>query len=133
MDQKVFERVVAETEKAVNGFKADDWKNRGLFERFRELYTMIESYDAEEEQKVYLFRRGVILLAVEAVHDIFPAADFFRKNPDERFLVFRTPGQKKSEGQIDEWIGIEKANWKRQGEAGGEALAESAVRGTWWS
>ncbi|MBI9096987.1 MAG: hypothetical protein JEY91_00850 [Spirochaetaceae bacterium] len=130
MDKAVFDKVLQETEQAVNGFKADEWKNRGLFERFNELFKMIDSYSEKEEQKIYLFRRGVILLAVEAVHDIFPAADYFRKHPEERFLVFRTPGQKKKEGQIDEWVKIEKANWARQGEAGGDA---SVRRGVWWN
>ncbi|MBB6480979.1 hypothetical protein [Spirochaeta isovalerica] len=131
MNQSVFDQVLAETEKSVKGFVVDEWKNRGLFQRFGELYEMINGYEAEEEQKIYLFRRGVILLAVEAVHDIFPATDYFRKNPDERFTVFRTPGQEKHEGKIDEWVKIEKANWDRQGEAGG-AVEEASLRGTWW-
>lgn len=132
MDQSIFDRVLAETEKSINGFSVEDWKNRGLFQRFRELYEMVDHYRAKEEQKVYLFRRGVILLAIEAVHDIFPATDYFRKNPDERFTVFRTPGQEQNEGQIDEWAKLEKANWERQGEAGGE-VEELSLRGTWWN
>jgi hypothetical protein len=131
MNQSIFDKVIAETEKAVKDFKAEDWKNRGLFDRFRELYEMVENYKADEEQKIYLFRRGVILLAIEAVHDIFPATDYFRQNPAERFTVFRTPGQEKNEGQIDEWVKIEKANWERQGEAGGE-VADASLRGGWW-
>lgn len=130
MNQDIFDQVISETEKAVNGFVAADWKNRGLFERFRELYTMVDSYKESEEQKVYLFRRGVLLLAIEAVHDIFPATDYFRKNPGERFLVFRTPGQKSNEGQIDEWVKIEEANWERQGEVDGEV---STRGGLWWA
>jgi len=132
MDRKVFDKVVAETEKAVVGFKAEDWKNRGLFERFDELYNMVSKYQADEEQKVYLFRRGVILLAVEAIHDIFPATDYFRKNPAERFTVFRTPGQEENEEQIEEWVKIEKANWARQGEAGGEEPEAPLRGGVWW-
>ncbi|MBN2655627.1 MAG: hypothetical protein JXR86_01100 [Spirochaetales bacterium] len=132
MNQSIFEQVIAETEKAVQGFIAAEWENRGLFERFRELYEMVNGYKADEEQKVYLFRRGVILLAVEAVHDIFPATDYFRKNPDERFTVFRTPGQEKNEGKIDEWVKIEKANWARQGESGGEVSGEENLRGDFW-
>jgi hypothetical protein len=128
MTKEVFETVLKETETSINGFKIEDWKNRGLFERFNELYKMIDGYDADEEQKVYLFRRGVLLLAIEAVHDIFPATDYFRNNPAERFQVFRTPGQEKNEGQIDEWVEIEKANWKRQGE-----LEDASItRGGWW-
>lgn len=130
MDQSVFDSVIADVEKVVNGFTAEDWKNRGLFDRFRELYNMVESYKESEEQKVYLFRRGVLLLAVEAVHDIFPATDYFRKNPEERFTVFRTPGQKKNEGQIDEWINTQEANWARQGEV--EAKTAYASKGLWW-
>lgn len=132
MDQQIFKQVIAETEKAVNGFIASDWENRGLFERFRELFAMVNGYSEEEDQKIYLFRRGVLLLAIEAVHDIFPATDYFRKKPAERFKVFRTPGQEKQEGQIDEWIKIEKANWKRQGEAGGEGLSSKTIEGAWW-
>lgn len=130
MNTDVFDKVIAETEKAVTGFVAEDWKNRGLFTRFNELFNMVDGYKEAEEQKEYLFRRGVILLAVEAVHDIFPATDYFRKNPEERFLVFRTPNQKKNEDLIDEWTEIEKGNWNRQGEVGGAA---SIRKGTWWS
>lgn len=129
MDQSVFDKILLETEKAVTNFKVEDWKSRGLFQRFNELFNMVSNYSVDEEQKVYLFRRGVILLAVESVHDIFPATDYFRKNAEERFQVFRTPGQEKNEGQIDEWVKLEKANWARQGEAGEKEIK----RGAWWS
>ena len=130
MTEKDFDSVLSDVEKVVKGFKIKKWKNRGLFERFNEVFKMVNSYDLQEEQKVYLFRRGTILLAIEAVHDISPATDYFRKNPAERFLVFRTPGQEGKEGLIDEWIEIQKGNWARQGEAGGEEAAN--VR-AWWT
>ncbi len=126
MDRKIFDQILKETENAVNNFKIEDWKSRGLFQRFNELYKMIDGYSVKEEQKVYLFRKGILLLAIESVHDIFPAEDYFRKNPEERFLVFRTPGQEKNEGQIDEWVTLEKENWARQGEVGGE---EATLKG----
>lgn len=128
MDRKVFDRVLEQAEKTVNGFKVEDWKSRGLFQRFNELYTMVDGYSLKEEQKIYLFRRGVLLLAIESVHDIFPADDYFRKNPEERFLVFRTPGQEKNEGQIDEWVTLEQENWARQG----EVTKEASYTGRWW-
>jgi len=128
MTIEIFDSVMMDTEKAVNNFKLAEWKDRGLFERFNELFKMIDGYKVADEQKVYLFRRGVLLLAIEAVHDIFPATDYFRENPEERFLVFRTPGEKKNEDLIDEWVKIEKANWGRQKEKGGELSA----RGFWW-
>lgn len=128
MDKAVFDKVLKETEKAVNGFKVEEWEKRGLFQRFNELFTMVESFSVDEEQKVYIFRKNVILLAVESVHNIFPATDYFRKDPEERFLISRTPGQEKNEGQIDEWVKLEKENWNRQGEIGGEEATEKLDR-----
>ncbi len=69
MTKEIINSVISDAEKAVSGFKMDDWKDRKLLDRFNEMFKMVDSYDVHEEQKVYLFRRGVILLVIEAVHD----------------------------------------------------------------
>lgn len=51
MDRRVFDRILEETVKAVNGFKVDDWKNRELFQCFNEFYNMVDGYSLGEEQK----------------------------------------------------------------------------------
>lgn len=125
MDRQVFEDVLKDVEKSVIDFRADDWKNRPLFDRFEEAFRMVEGYDLPEEQKMYVFRKNVILLVVEAVHNIFPATEFFRENPEERFLVLRTPGQEKNEEIIDDWTEVERKNW--------EDKERSTAGGGWWS
>ncbi len=131
MDKTIFESVIGELETVINDFSIKDWKERKLFDRFNEIFDMINSYDLPEEQKVYIFRKNVILLTVESVHDVFPAADYFRENPAERFLVFRTPGQEDKEGLINEWTDRQLGNWSRQGEVGISASEKKSAK-TWW-
>ncbi|MCP4162762.1 MAG: hypothetical protein GY760_22100 [Deltaproteobacteria bacterium] len=129
MTEDVFNSVLSDVEKVVTNFKLDDWRDRALFDRFKEVFEMGNSYDLPEDQKLYLFKRDAFLLAIEAMHDVFPATEFFRKNPEERFIVFRTPGQDSNQRQIDEWTKIQKQNWGRQGEVGGNI--EGGVQ-VWW-
>ena len=130
MNENVLANVLLDAEKAVNGFKIDDWKDRPLFDRFNELYEMVNGYQLPEDQKEYLLRRNIILLAVEAVHDVFPANAFFRENSSERFFVLRAPGQEDKESLFVEWTRIQEENWARQGEIEGE---KSTGPGTWWN
>ena len=120
MTQNDFQAALKATEIVVNGFTIKKYEDSGLYKRFDELFNMVDNYDVDEEQKLYLLKRGTVLLASEAIHDICPASNYFRENPNERFLVFRTPGQQGRESLLAEWTKLEKAKWDRQQEAGGE-------------
>ena len=130
MTEKDFNSVLRDVEKVVNGFKAEDWKERKLFVRFKELFNMVDGYDLPLDQKIYVLKKGILILAAEAIHDVFPATDYFRENSAERFLVFRTPGQEINEKYINDWNITQKGNWARQGEAGGEEAANVRL---WWN
>lgn len=110
MEQKIYDDVLLEMEKVINGFRVNDYKDGKLLVRVKELFEMVKSYDMPLDQKVYVFKKGAMLLISEVVHDIFPATDYFRENSMERFLVFQTPGQAGHDSFLN--------NWKRQGEAG---------------
>lgn len=129
MDQKVFNDVLKDTEKVVNGFKVEDLEGGNLINRIKDLFEMVKSYDLPLEQKIYVFKKGVFLLVAEVVHDVFPANDYFRENSLERFLVFQTPGQDAHEkAYFEKWNNIQRGNWARQGE-----IEDNSNKGAWWS
>lgn len=120
MTQDNFKAALNATELVVNGFTINKYKDSGLYKRFEEIFSMVDNYDVDEEQKMCLLKRGTILLASEVIHNICQASSYFRENPEERFLVFRTPGQENKEALIEKWTMLEKANWERQQEDAGE-------------